>query len=69
MIGVKGNEINDIIIGRDSNIAAICDKNYQVIGNNIDPTICAQILNHEYVDFSRLLPKDKMTKIDDHCIE
>ena len=45
------------------------DQNYLVIGTHIDQTLRNKILNWEYVDFARLLPRDRLTREDDHCLE
>ena len=49
--------------------SAEVDENYLIIGAHIDPQIQQKILNHEYVDFSKLLPKGKICKEEDHCME
>ena len=36
---------------------ASVDDNYMVIGGHVDPLIQHKIVNHEYIDFARLLPK------------
>ena len=35
----------------------VVDKNYLVIGSHIDPNLQLKIINNEYVDFARLIPK------------
>ena len=45
------------------------DKNYMVIGTHLDATTKQKIINHEYVDFAQLLPKDRISKEDDHQME
>ena len=45
------------------------DENYLVIGAHLDGAIQNKIINNEYVDFSRLITKDRLTKEDDHCME
>ena len=42
------------------------DDNYLVIGSHVDSSLQAKIMNHEYVDFARLLPKDRISKEDDN---
>ena len=49
--------------------SSVADKNYLVIGGNIDPNIKQKILNHEYVDFAKLLPKGKIARDDDGRME
>ena len=45
------------------------DDNYVVIGAHIDQISRNKIVNHEYIDFARLIPKDKIIKDEDHCME
>ena len=45
------------------------DDNYMVVGGHIDSVLEEKIINFEYVDFSRLIPKDKITKVEDHRFE
>ena len=45
------------------------DENYQIVGANLDPSIRNKIINHEYVDFSQLIPKDRVYSQDDHRME
>ena len=48
--------------------AASVDENYMMMGH-IDDGLRNKIINHEYVDFAKLLPKDRLTAIDDHRME
>ena len=45
------------------------DDNYMAVGGHIDSVLEEKIINFEYVDFSRLIPKDKITKVEDHRFE
>ena len=45
------------------------DDNYLVIGSHVDSNLQAKTVNHEYVDFARLLPKDRISKEDDNRLE
>lgn len=45
--------------------SAFVDEEYLAIGSHLDETICRKIVNHEYVDFSKLLPRDKISNDDD----
>ena len=45
------------------------DEKYLVIGLHVDAALQAKIINHEYIDFARLLPKDRITIEDDHRLE
>ena len=68
MIGSKGNNIPSL----NNNFpvhSALYDDEYQIIGGNVDSALQSKIINHEYVDFSRLLPKDRVQGHDDHRME
>ena len=46
------------------------DKNYLVIGSHIDLSLHDKIKRGDYVDFAKLLPKDKIaTAQEEHCFE
>ena len=45
------------------------DQEYLVIGGHIDSALQQKIIDFEYVDFARLLPKDRVTNLDDHRFE
>ena len=45
------------------------DEEYPIIGGHIDSTLQQKIIDFEYKDFSRLLPRDKITCMEDHCFE
>ena len=45
------------------------DEQYRLMGTNIDQSLKAKILNFEYVDFARLIPKDRITKEDNLHME
>ena len=42
--------------------SAFVDEEYLMMGSHVDEAMCKKIINHEYVDFSRLLPRDRL-----HC--
>ena len=42
---------------------------YMVIGAHVDQVLQEKIVNFEYIYFARLLPKDCITKIEDHRLE
>ena len=48
---------------------ATVDENYLVIGSHLDTSLKQKIINHEYIDFARLVPKDRITHEDDHQME
>ena len=46
------------------------DDNYMVIGGHVDPIVQHKIINHEYIDFARLLPKgNRSSSWDDNHME
>ena len=48
---------------------AVVDENYLVIGNYVEEHIRQRIENSEYVDFSRLLPRDRLAAEEDNRME
>ena len=82
IFAVPGKELNlhqDGMIGRfinESNLkmqqqqnSVICDENYMMMGTHLDSQTQSKIVNHEYVDFAKLIPKDRIAKEDDHRLE
>ena len=49
--------------------SAFVDQEYLVIGSHVDDVLVKKIVNHEYVDFARLLPRDKVGEVEDHRME
>ena len=45
------------------------DENYLVIGSHLDGGLQNKIINNEYVDFSKLITKDRVTRDEDHRME
>ena len=46
--------------------SAMVDESYQVVGAHVDDSLKQKIIKHEYVDFAKLLPKDRVkTQTDD----
>ena len=48
--------------------SAMVDEGYSVVAMHLEDTVCAKIVNHEYVDFSKLLAKDRIAE-DDRGVE
>ena len=48
--------------------SSFLDEDYLIVGNYIDENTKRRIGNGEYVDFAKLMPKDKLTE-DDHRME
>ena len=49
--------------------ASLVDENYLVVGAHVDQGLKQKIINHEYVDFARLVPRDHITREEDHRME
>ena len=44
--------------------SAMVDESYLMVATHVDEHLFNKIINHEYVDFSRLIPKDKVLEED-----
>ena len=49
--------------------ANIVDESYMVVGTHVDETLKRKIINHEYVDFARLLSRDRVSREEDNQME
>ena len=49
--------------------ASVVDENYMTIGGHVDEGLRKKIVNHEYVDFSKLVPRNRLSREDDHRME
>ena len=49
--------------------AAVVDDNYMMVGAHVDEGIQKRIINNEYIDFARLLAKDRIAWEEDGCME
>ena len=49
--------------------AAVVDESYMMVGAHIDEAIQKHIVNNEYVDFARLLAKDRIAQEEDGQME
>ena len=68
--GLVNQFLNGIRQQQETQHSAMVDENYQMIGANLDIGIVDKIINHKYVDFTRLLPKDcAVIREEDHHIE
>ena len=45
------------------------DDNYLVIGAHVEASLQHKIINHEYCDFAKLIPKGRVTKEEDNRLE
>ena len=62
-------ESNQISPPWNTHYSTMVDENYLVIGSHVDGATQSKILNNEYVDFAKLLPRDRVMKDDDHRME
>ena len=62
---VKGRQM-DLSVAYHS---ALLDEDYLLVGNYVDDATRAKIANGEYVDFSKLMPKDRLNSEDDTRME
>ena len=53
---VRGSYVNSIL----------ADEDYQVVASHVDESIKQRIVNNEYVNFSQLIPHDKISQEEDH---
>ena len=49
--------------------SALLDKDYLIVINYVDDLTKKRIGNGEYIDFSKLMSKDKIGLEEDHCME
>ena len=64
MFGIPGN--NNMVAIKQ---ATIFDDDYMSIGTHLDGSIEKKIVNNEYIDFSKLLPRDRIVGEEDHRME
>ena len=64
-----GNAINWPELSSDIMISTLVDEEYLIIGSHIDETMQRKILNNEYIDFAKLLPRDRLVQEEDHRME
>ena len=77
MVATPGNLLlpmqNQIQVVNDPNAicqqATIVDESYMVIGNQVDDLVRKKIINHKYVDFAKLLSKDRLNREEDNQME
>ena len=49
--------------------SAMVDESYQLVASHLDQGVISKIIDHEYVDFGRLVPKDRVMTADDSRYE
>ena len=67
----KGNQSTPVIDSRRDlfQFIAQMDEDYLVIGGHVDEALAAKIVNGEYVDFGKLIPKDRILTEEDGRME
>ena len=56
----------DIDLSNEFVHSAMVDESYHLVGSHVDEVTQERIISSEYVDFSRLVPKDRILTADDH---
>ena len=73
MIAMPGNcdNIDNFLTRHRANVtnAQSIDDNYMSIGGHVDSALAQKIVSHQYIDFGRLLPQDRVTCEEDQCME
>ena len=73
MLGTPGENFNYLAPrfngGMATQHSALVDENYIVVGANIDSNLHDKIKKGEYVDFSRLIPKERMMQSEEQKME
>ena len=59
-LNVQRNQHNAIDLANNFVHSVMVDENYRVVGGHLDLTMRTKIINNEYVDFAKLLPKDRI---------
>ena len=54
---------------KDYLLTALMDEDYLVVGGHVDEATRIKILEGDYVDFARLLPRDRLSVEEDHRME
>ena len=60
MVTTPGKQTRDEGLPLSFLQSAYVDEEYLVMGSHLDEAIIKKIKNHEYVDFAKLLPRDKL---------
>ena len=68
MLATSGNDKSPNLVSLKVH-SSMMDEDYVVIGANVEDALWKKIQNNEYVDFSKLLAKDRITMEEDHRLE
>ena len=61
----KGNEVNRFDLNNQYVHSAMVDEDYMVVGADLEENIIRKVALGEYVDFGKLIPKDRVLTEDD----
>ena len=67
MVNIPGQNWN--LRSLEATKASVIDENYLIIGAHVDLGIQQKIVDNEYINFARLLPKGRWTREDDNRLE
>ena len=65
----KARILPNKVKGNDYKFIAQMDEDYLVVGGHIDEGMQSKIINGEYVDFGKLLPRDRIASEEDSHLE
>ena len=57
------------VINTPPGFSAVLDEDYLMVGNHVDELTRKKIINGEYVDFSKLMPRDRILLEEDNRME
>ena len=78
MLALPGNESmgknqSGALAGVATGLEILCavkyDQEYMVVGAHLDNSLEEKVIKFEYINFAKLIPKDRITKTEDHCME
>ena len=61
--------INNMLTNVNPHHYQLVDQQYQVISGGVDEVMRNRIINHEYIDFVKLLPRDRVSRQEDNRME
>ena len=62
----KHDELN---VANDFVHSSLVDQNYKIVGAHVDPATRAKIVNNEYIDFAKLIPRDRVLTEEDNRVQ
>ena len=65
----RGKTNPDSVTNNKVNEIALMDNNYQMLDNHVDDILRCKILSFEYIDFSKLLVKNRNVRADEQRLE